>query len=110
MPVIPPAVVLMLLGSVTAFAALPMLFGLVRPNRFYGIRVAAAFESEQNWYTINRFGGSRLLRFGMVVGITGLLLQQNSQLPFWVPILCLFGTLVLLLLTIQSIKHFASSV
>jgi hypothetical protein len=104
-----PATVLMVLGSVTALASLPLHFDLVRPNRWYGIRVPAAFHSEQNWYAINRFGAARFIRFGVVVAFAGLVLNHYPAAPFWVPLLCLVGTLPLLLLTVRSINRYARS-
>lgn len=109
MDIVPPHVVLISLGLLTALGALPLRLGLVRPNRFYGIRVPAAFASGQSWYAINRFGGSRLLRFGIFVAVAGVALARYPKAPFWVPILCLVGTLVLLLLTVRSIERFARS-
>lgn len=108
-PIVPPATVLLTLGVAVALAALPLLFRLVKPNRFYGIRVSAAFASERNWYLINSFGARRFLVFGVVVAVAGRALKHYPQLPFWVPILALVGTLALLLLTVRSIDNFARS-
>ncbi len=102
-----PATALITIGAVVAVAALPLLLGLVGPNRSYGIRLPAAFISEEHWYAINQFGGRRFLLFGMVVAGAGLLLRRHPEWPFWLPILALFGTLLLLLLTVRSIKRHA---
>jgi hypothetical protein len=109
LPIVPPATVLILLGIATALAVLPLLAGLVKPNRFYGIRVAAAFVSEQNWYAINSFGAKRFLYFAAIIGSTGLVLDRYPQAPFWVPILCLLAVLPLILLTVHSIDRYAKS-
>lgn len=109
MPNIPPATVLILLGILTGLLSLPLLFNLVPPNRFYGIRVCAAFASESNWYAINSFGAKRLLLFSAVITTTGLLLQAIPQAPFWLPIAGLFFTLFLLLATVRSISRYTES-
>lgn len=109
MPIVPPATVLLVLGSAVALAALPLLFGLVGPNRYYGIRVPAAFASERNWYAINSFGAKRFIVFGATIAAVGWLLERLPQLPFWVPLLCLVGTLPLLLVTVRSIDKYARS-
>jgi hypothetical protein len=36
---------------------MPLVFRRVPMNRTYGIRIRAAFESEQRWYDINAYGG-----------------------------------------------------
>ena len=109
MPIVPPATVLVTLGATVAIMSIPLWLGLVGPNRFYGIRIPAAFASEQNWYLINRFGGLRFLGFAAVVAIMGFLLGRYEPAPFWLPILCLLATLPLVLLTVHSIKRFAAT-
>lgn len=109
MPIVPPPTVLFDLGAAVALACLPLLFRLVKPNRYYGIRVPAAFASERNWYAINRFGAKRFIAFGATLAAVGWLLERLPQLPFWVPLLCLVGTLPLLLVTVRSIANYARS-
>lgn len=109
MPIVPPDIVLIVLGLLVGISALPLAFGRVGPNRYYGIRMPAAFTSRQNWYALNRFGGARLMRFGIVVAAAGVLLHLVPALPFWVPIAGLFGALALLLFTVRSISKYASS-
>lgn len=102
------ASVLQFLGLLTAFVALPLFFGLVGPNRWFGIRLAAAFVSEENWYAINSYGGLCFLRFGVAAAIGGFLLGRYPALPFWVPLAALWATLGLLLLSLRRIKRFAA--
>jgi hypothetical protein len=40
--------------------SLPLVFGLIPRNGFYGIRVREAFASDANWYAINRLGSLAL--------------------------------------------------
>lgn len=40
--------------------ALPLLLGLVPPNRAYGIRNPATISDPQSWYRVNRLGGGAL--------------------------------------------------
>ncbi len=107
-PIAEPATVLMLLGTVTALLSLPLLLRRVPPNRYYGIRLAAAFRSEQHWYEINAFGARRFILFGIVVASMGLALHTYTALPFWLPIACMVSTLVLLLMTVQAIRRYAA--
>jgi SdpI/YfhL protein family len=109
LPIVSPATVLVVLGLATAVIALPLLVGVVRPNRFYGIRVRQAFLSEKNWYSINEYGAKRMLLFSVAVASTGFLLRGLPQAPFWLPILGLVFALVLLLATVRSIMRHAES-
>ncbi|MEM7483057.1 MAG: SdpI family protein [Acidobacteriota bacterium] len=59
----------LLLGGLS----IPLLQERIAPNRLYGVRFKKSFESEENWYRINRYGGKLLLYWSVVVGIIGLL-------------------------------------
>jgi len=36
-------------------------------NPLYGVRIKKAFESEENWYKINKYGGRRLIFWSIVL-------------------------------------------
>jgi|HubBroStandDraft_2_1064218.scaffolds.fasta_scaffold748579_1 hypothetical protein len=40
--------------------SLPLMLRKVPMNRWYGIRIPAAFDSEQGWYDVNAYGGRQL--------------------------------------------------
>ena len=40
-------------------------------NGVYGIRIPAAFESEQRWYDINAYGGRQLAIWSWLITVTG---------------------------------------
>jgi len=71
------------------FVSLPLVFGLIPRNGFYGIRVREAFASDASWYAINRLGSIALVgaclvwmaaaayaprRFVKLIGIAAILL------------------------------------
>lgn len=49
-PFAPPALILLCL-------ALPLIFGLVPPNRLYGIRTARTLGDPRAWFLANRYAG-----------------------------------------------------
>jgi hypothetical protein len=108
-PIVSPGIVLIGLGLLIAILAVPLLLGWIPRNRFYGIRVPAAFASEENWYAINVFGAKRLLLFAAAISLLGCLCQGLPDPPFWLPIVCLVAVLPLLLLTVRSITRFAAT-
>lgn len=68
-----PAGIVHLLAAVVAItAALPLIKGKVKMNPWYGVRIPAAFESEAQWFEINRHGGRLLLIWGMAIAATAL--------------------------------------
>ncbi len=108
-PIVSPDLVLIGLGLLVGILSIPLLLGWVPRNRFYGIRVPAAFASDENWYAINAFGARRLLLFAAAVSLLGVLCRSLPDPPFWLPIACLVAVLPLLLLTVRSITRFAAT-
>ncbi|HTB81889.1 MAG TPA: SdpI family protein [Opitutaceae bacterium] len=56
-------------GLVMIAVSLPLIKRKVKMNPWYGIRIPAAFESEQRWLEINEYGGRLLLRCGVLIAI-----------------------------------------
>ena len=40
---------------------LPLILGLIPPNRIYGVRTWETLDDPQRWYQVNRYGGWALL-------------------------------------------------
>lgn len=60
-------------GALFVVLAIPLIKRRVKMNAIYGVRFKKSFESEDNWYAINEYGG-RLLRLnGIVLIIMGVL-------------------------------------
>ena len=60
-------------GLVMFLICLPLIYRKIPMNHIYGIRIAAAFESEQRWYEINAYGGRRMAAWSWVIIATGTL-------------------------------------
>lgn len=59
--------------------AQPLIQGKVKPNDWYGVRIPAAFESEEAWFDINRYGGRLLSKVGlllMLCAVTGFFVDR----------------------------------
>ena len=54
------ALVTLLSGILIFILSLPLISRKIPMNGGYGIRIPAAFESEQRWYDINAYGGRQL--------------------------------------------------
>ena len=65
--------------------SLPLVYRKIPMNRLWGVRVRAAFESNQRWYDINAYGG-RLLAFWslpvIATGLVGLFLTPEVILAY----------------------------
>jgi uncharacterized membrane protein len=88
--------------------AIPLVGGRIAPNQMYGIRLPQAFESEEAWYAINRFGGKRLIVWAVPLILVGLgcffvPLQQNIGLTLFVG----FAPLIFVLLPCFEAWRFA---
>jgi len=42
-------------------------------NHFYGVRFKKSYESEENWYKINHYGGKQLIAWSVLLLIIGVL-------------------------------------
>ena len=89
-----PLSVRLVLGGTLAFAgflfcliSIPLVRGFIPMNRFYGVRIPKAFESDAAWYAVNRFGGRLFILYGLGVMAVGALLCVLPLAPdrwyFW---------------------------
>ncbi len=60
-------------GVLIIGTCVPLVRGKIKMNWWYGIRIKKAFESEENWYKINKYGAQRLILWSMVPLLTGIL-------------------------------------
>jgi hypothetical protein len=44
------------LGFILIAVSIPIYLGKINMNCAYGFRIRKAFESDENWYLINRYG------------------------------------------------------
>ncbi len=59
--------------------SVPLIHRRVKMNNFYGVRIPKAFESEENWYKINEYGGRQLVLWSCVLAFSGVV---TFFLPF----------------------------
>jgi uncharacterized membrane protein len=77
------AVTLVCLGFILIAVSIPVYLGKIKMNRYYGFRIGKAFESEENWYLINRYGAKALMCWSGVIvaiGIACLFIEPQSVL------------------------------
>ncbi|MDD5170119.1 MAG: SdpI family protein [Syntrophales bacterium] len=67
------AITLVILGSAIFLLLIPLYSGRVKMNRVYGIRIRKAFESEENWFKVNRYGAAALMYWAIGLMITGIM-------------------------------------
>lgn len=51
----------------------PLVMGKIPMNWFYGIRFQKSFESEENWYKINKYGGKLLIIWSLPIFLVGVI-------------------------------------
>jgi len=67
------AVTLVCLGFILIAVSMPLYLGRIKMNSVYGFRIRKAFESEENWYLINRHGAKALMCWAVVLMAVGIL-------------------------------------
>jgi uncharacterized membrane protein len=97
------AVTLAILGSVVLILLIPLYRGKVKRNPVYVIRLRKAFESEENWYKINRYGAAALMYWATFIIIMGIVcLSLPSQ---FVHTIAKFGILLIIIPLIQILRY-----
>jgi uncharacterized membrane protein len=57
----------LLLGLLCIGLGIPLALGKVKPNSFYGFRVAKTMDDEAVWYKVNSFTGKAFIWCGLVI-------------------------------------------
>jgi hypothetical protein len=65
------AIVTLFSGILIFVLSLPLISRKIPMNGGYGIRIPAAFESEQRWYDINAYGGRQLAAWSWLITVAG---------------------------------------
>jgi hypothetical protein len=66
------AITLVCLGFIVTAVSIPLYLGKIKTNCVYGFRIRKAFESEENWYLINRYGAKALIMWSLVIMAIGI--------------------------------------
>lgn len=89
------AITLVCLGFVPIAVSIPLLLGKIKMNHVYGFRIHKAFESEENWYMINRYGAKALIGWSFIVMVAGIAcLYIDPQHVLTVPKIAFISVLV----------------
>jgi hypothetical protein len=92
-----------IIGLLILVISIPLIYGKIPMNRFYGIRIPSAFKSDQDWYQINGYGGRKLASWSWLItgtGVAGLFLP-----PYYLPAYALIGAGVVLIAAIAPLMQ-----
>jgi hypothetical protein len=73
------------MAIICAAVCIPLIRGDVKMNGCYGVRFKKSFESEENWYKINKYGGRCLVAWSgvlLLIGIAEFLIPYNPKDTF----------------------------
>ncbi|MDD2360583.1 MAG: SdpI family protein [Lawsonibacter sp.] len=89
--------------------SIPLVKGSLKMNTFYGVKIKKAYESEENWIKINKYGGKRLIFWSTVLICIGIItlfvnISANSLLFF----VLVFAPIIVLIPCIIEIYIFAN--
>ncbi len=95
-----------LIPSVIFFLlSIPLILGLVPPNRGYGIRTPKTMSEPKLWYSANRFGGWALLvSSGIYLALT--VVSPSAEKDFTVWLIHLAAFAIPLLVSVLLIRRF----
>ncbi len=66
------AITLLAVGILLFLVSIPLYLGKVKRNPIYGFRLAKAFESEENWYAVNRYGAGAMMLWSAALAAIGI--------------------------------------
>ena len=98
---------LALSGALLIAVCLPLLKDRIKPNALYGIRLPKSFESDDNWFKMNRYGAKQMILWAGVMMALGALsfflpLQGNAILA---TIVAVAPVLLLLIPVFQIFRY-----
>lgn len=59
-------------GILLIVISIPLVMRKVPMNKLYGVRLKKSFESDENWYKINAYGGKHLILWATVLVLIGI--------------------------------------
>lgn len=95
----PIALSLLCLGILVIAVNVPLLQGKIKRNPLYGIRTPKAFESDELWFKINRYGAKQMILWSALTAVLGALtffipFATPTQLIVWFSLASLLPLLV----------------
>ena len=92
--------------------SIPLVKRKIKMNHLYGVRIPKAFESEENWYKINAYGGKRLIAWSsllLLIGIAAFFIPLDEGDPgaSALTILLAFSPLIVVIPAIIEIISFS---
>jgi uncharacterized membrane protein len=89
--------------GVMAVMAIPLIVGIVPPNRMYGFRTPATLRDRALWYRTNRFAGAAFL-LASLVSAALLLLFTPAIMPLLALVAPVLGAVVACLIYLRRIQ------
>ena len=96
-------IVHILTAVVIILISIPLVRGKVSMNKVYGIRFKKSYESEENWYRINEYGGKQLILWSiplLIFGFISFFLPLEGRSHLIVAVSC--APLIVIVPAIQS--------
>lgn len=60
-------------GIIFILMSLPLLKGTIKMNNWYGVRFKKSFESDENWFKINKYGSQQLIKWSVLLILIGVI-------------------------------------
>jgi uncharacterized membrane protein len=94
-------------GLLFIFLGLPLKQGKIPPNHWYGFRTRKTLTNEKIWYEINKITGEDMVKIGVVVMLSSLLILSFRG---WLPVeaaVAIQTTIVLASVAWMAIRGFS---
>ena len=99
----------LLVGALCIALGIPLALNKIKPNTFYGYRVAKTLRDESVWYRVNKFAGGAFIGSGLaIIALVLIVLWLGNRFPLGPVALQLLGAGIILVPIIMAV--IASSV
>lgn len=89
-------------GILFILMSIPLYREKVEMNYFYGVRFKKSFESEENWYKINKYGAKRLILWSIPLLVCGVFVLFLPPLNEPIKLIFICAPLIILIPVIES--------
>ena len=86
-------------GLIIIGVSIPLAKEHIPMNKWYGIRFKKSYESDDNWYKMNKYGGTRLIIWSIpivLIGIATFFIPSESLNTSLIIFLALFPLIVII--------------
>ncbi|MBM7604617.1 hypothetical protein JOC75_002620 [Metabacillus crassostreae] len=82
--------------------SIPLYKERIKMNHLYGVRFSKSFESDENWYKINKYGAKRMMLWSIPLFVIGIITIFLPPLSDFLLVILTFLPCIIIIPAIES--------